>query len=69
MVMDYIAVILTGMVSTGLYDLSIDDSYIYLWLPLTFLIFLAQSKAYATMQPIIYTVRNIFHAGTYGLIA
>ena len=58
--MDYAAVIVTGLLSTGLYDLSINDSYIYLWLPLTFLIFLAQSKAYATMQPIIYTVRSIF---------
>ena len=66
---DYLAVILTGLISTGLYDLEIDSSYIYLWLPVTFLIFLAQAKAYATMQPIIYTVRSIFYAGTYGLIA
>ncbi|WP_303813906.1 undecaprenyl-phosphate galactose phosphotransferase WbaP [Selenomonas ruminantium] len=66
---DYLAVILTGLISTGLYDLEIDPSYIYLWLPLTFLIFLAQARAYVTMQPIIYTVRSIFYAGTYGLIA
>lgn len=66
---DYAAVIVTGLLSTGLYDLNINDSYIYLWLPLTFLIFLAQAKAYATMQPIIYTVRSIFYAATYGLIA
>ena len=69
MSVDYIAVILTGLLSTGLYDLAIDSSYIYLWLPLTFLIFLAQAKAYVTMQPIIYTVRSIFYACTYGLIA
>lgn len=69
MSVDYIAVILTGLLSTGLYDLTIDSSYIYLWLPLTFLIFLAQAKAYVTMQPIIYTVRSIFYASTYGLIA
>ncbi|MBO5650213.1 MAG: undecaprenyl-phosphate galactose phosphotransferase WbaP, partial [Selenomonas sp.] len=66
---DYLAVILTGLISTGIYSLYINLSYIYLWLPLTFLIFLAQAKAYATMQPIIYTVRNIFYAATYGLIA
>ena len=66
---DYIAVMLTGLISTGLYSLSINASYIYLWLPLTFLIFLAQAKAYNTMQPIIYTVRSIFYAATYGLIA
>jgi len=69
MAADYAAVILTGQLSNSIYDLSIDSSYIYLWLPVTFLIFLAQAKAYATMQPIIYTVRNIFYAGTYGLIA
>ena len=66
---DYIAVMLTGLISTGLYSLFINASYIYLWLPLTFLIFLAQAKAYNTMQPIIYTVRSIFYAATYGLIA
>jgi len=66
---DYLAVILTGLISTGIYSLYIDKSYIYLWLPVTFLIFLAQAKAYVTMQPIIYTVRSIFYAATYGLIA
>ncbi|SHL00649.1 undecaprenyl-phosphate galactose phosphotransferase [Selenomonas ruminantium] len=66
---DYIAVILTGLISTDLYDLSINESYIYVWLPLTFLLFLSQSNAYATMRPIIYTVRSVFYATTYGLIA
>ena len=66
---DYIAVILTGLISTRVYSLTIAPSYIYLWLPVTFLLFLAQAKAYATMQPIIYTVRSIFYAATYGLIA
>ena len=69
MAADYAAVILTGQVSTSIYDLSINSSYIYLWLPLTFLLFLAQAKAYATMQPVIYTVRSVFYAATYGLIA
>ena len=69
MAADYAAVILTGQLTNSIYDLSIDSSYIYLWLPVTFLIFLAQAKAYATMQPIIYTVRSIFYASTYGLIA
>ncbi len=69
MAADYAAVMLTGQVSTSIYDLSINASYIYLWLPLTFMLFLAQAKAYTTMQPIIYTVRSIFYAATYGLIA
>ncbi len=67
--LDYAAVMLTGLLSTSIYDLDINSSYIYLWLPVTFLLFLAQSKAYATMQPIIYTVRSIFYAAIYGLIA
>ena len=66
---DYLVVLLTGQLSTAIYDLSIHTSYIYLWLPLTFLLFLAQAKAYATMQPMIYTVRSIFYAVTFGLIA
>ena len=45
MAADYTAVILTGQLSNSIYDLSIDSSYIYLWLPVTFLIFLAQAKA------------------------
>ncbi len=66
---DYIAVILTGLASTGIYSLSINQTYIYLWLPVTFLIFLTQANAYAAMQPIIYTIRSIFYAAAYGLIA
>ena len=66
---DYLAVILTGLISTSIYNLYINHSYIYLWLPLTFMLFLAQAKAYTTMQPIIYTIRSIFYAATYGLIA
>ncbi len=69
MVGDYAAIFLTGQLSNVIYDLSIARSYIYLWLPLTFLLFLAQSKAYATMQPIIYTVRSIFYAVTFALIS
>lgn len=66
---DYTAMLLTGQLSNVIYDLSIARSYIYLWLPLTFLLFLAQSKAYATMQPIIYTVRSIFYAVSFALIS
>lgn len=66
---DYLAVILTGQMSMVIYDLSIHTSYIYLWLPLTFLLFLAQSQAYATMQPFIYTVRSVFYGVTYAMVA
>ncbi len=39
--LDYAAVMLTGLLSTSIYDLDINSSYIYLWLPVTFLLFLA----------------------------
>ena len=66
---DYLAVILTVQLSTVICDLSIHKGYLYLWLPLTFLLFLAQARAYNTMQPIIYTVRSLFYAVSFGLIA
>ena len=69
MLTDYVAVIVTGIMATGIYGLTINASYIYWWLPLSFLLFFGQSNAYATMQPIIYTVRSIFYAASFGLTA
>ncbi|SDO97311.1 undecaprenyl-phosphate galactose phosphotransferase WbaP [Selenomonas ruminantium] len=69
LMMDYLAVILTGQMSTSIYDLSIHKAYLYFWLPLTFLLFLAQSRVYNTMQPFIYTVRSIFYGVTYAMVA
>ncbi|SDP72608.1 undecaprenyl-phosphate galactose phosphotransferase WbaP [Selenomonas ruminantium] len=66
---DYMAVILTGQMSTSIYDLSIHRAYLYFWLPLTFLLFLVQSKIYNTMQPFIYTVRSIFYGISYAMLA
>ncbi len=66
---DYIAVILTGHIATAIYDLSIRNSYIYFWLPLTFLLFLAQSRIYSVMQPFIYTVRSIFYGVSFAVVA
>lgn len=66
---DYMAILATGSLVIKLYGLSLNSSYIYLWLPLTFIIFLAQNRAYTAMQPFIYTVRSIFYAVTYGLLA
>ncbi len=66
---DYMAVILTGHISAAIYGLSIHNSYIYLWLPMTFLLFLAQSHAYTAMQPFIYTVRSIFYGVSYAMVA
>ncbi len=66
---DYMAVILTGHIATAIYDLSIRNSYIYFWLPLTFLLFLAQSRIYNIMQPFIYTVRSIFYGVSFAVVA
>ncbi|SFT54236.1 undecaprenyl-phosphate galactose phosphotransferase [Selenomonas sp. GACV-9] len=65
---DYLFVLLTAQLVTAAYGLSVNSSYIYLWLPLTFILFLAQGRAYATMQPIIYMVRNIFYGVTFALV-
>ena len=65
---DYLFVLLTAQLVTVAYGLSVNSSYIYLWLPLTFILFLAQGRAYATMQPIIYMVRNIFYGVTFALV-
>ncbi|SHL11201.1 undecaprenyl-phosphate galactose phosphotransferase [Selenomonas ruminantium] len=66
---DYLAIVLTGQLSTVFYDLPIHKAYIFLWLPLTFLLFLAQSKIYSTMQPFIYTVRSIFYGVSFAVVA
>ncbi len=66
---DYVMLMLAGQLSICLYDLSIAKTYIYLWLPITFIIFLAQNKAYTAMYPFIYIIRSIFYAISYGLFA
>ncbi|WP_296769273.1 undecaprenyl-phosphate galactose phosphotransferase WbaP [Selenomonas sp.] len=66
---DYAAIVLTGQLANMVYDQSISRSYIYLWLPLTFLLFLLQSRAYSAMQPFIYTVRSVFYGIGYGMLA
>ena len=38
------------------------SSYIYFWVPLVFLMFLAQASAYQAMQPVLETMRSIFYA-------
>ncbi|MCR5757355.1 MAG: sugar transferase, partial [Selenomonas sp.] len=66
---DYLTIGLTSYLAITLYDLSVSNAYVYVWLPLTFVLFLAQSKAYSTMQPFIYTVKNIFYAISFGVLA
>ena len=46
----------------------VPDSYLYFWIPLVFIAFLAISQTYTKMQPILETVRQIFYAVLYALI-
>ena len=45
------------------------DAYIYGWVPLLFLIFLGQSRAYTQMKPVVDTMRDIFQSVFAGWIA
>ena len=66
---DYAAILASGSLSNILYGLPVAKSCLYLWFPLILLISLIQSKAYANMQPIIYTVRSVFYAITFAVVA
>ena len=74
---DYFAVLLAEKMAFGLHDLygllmgisyHVPDAYLYFWIPLVFIAFLAISQTYTKMQPILETVRQIFYAVLYALI-
>lgn len=76
-VFDYIAILLAEKMAFGLHDLygllmgtsyHVPDDYLYFWIPLVFIAFLAISQTYTKMQPILETVRQIFYAVLYALI-
>jgi undecaprenyl-phosphate galactose phosphotransferase, wbaP len=76
-VFDYIAILLAEKMAFGLHDLygllmrtsyHVPDAYLYFWIPLVFIAFLAISQTYTKMQPILETVRQIFYAVLYALI-
>ena len=76
-VFDYFAILLAEKMAFGLHDLygllmgtsyHVPDAYLYFWIPLVFIAFLAISQTYAKMQPILATVRQIFYAVLYALI-
>ena len=45
------------------------DAYIYIWVPLLFLIFLGQSRTYRQMKPVVDTMRDIFKSVFAGWIS
>lgn len=69
MIADYVSVVMTVHLSMNIYDVIIPAKYIYIWLPITYIVFLLQGKAYNIMQPIIYTVKDTFYAISFGMAA
>ena len=76
-VFDYIAILLAEKMAFGLHDLygllmgtsyHVPDAYLFFWIPLVFIAFLAIAQTYTKMQPILETVRQIFYAVLYALI-
>lgn len=75
---DYIGVVLTEYLSFFLRNAAdfwnkvyyaYPDSYIFVWVPLLFLIFLGHSRSYRQMKPIVETMRDIFMSVFYGWMA
>lgn len=76
-IFDYFAILLAEKMAFGLHDIYglfmgsshyVPDAYLYFWIPLVFIAFLAISQTYTKMQPILETVRQIFYAVLYALI-
>ena len=74
---DYFAILLAEKMAFGLHDLyglflgtsyHVPNAYLFFWIPLVFIAFLAISQTYTRMQPILETVRQIFYAVLYALI-
>lgn len=47
----------------------IDAKYLYLWVPLFFIVSLTATGTYSAARPIVETIRRIFYAISYGLLA
>ena len=78
MIFDYIGVVVAEHLAFILRDFidfwnhahyQYDNFYIYIWVPLLFLIFLRQSRSYRQMQPIIDMMRAIFQSVFSGWMA
>lgn len=76
-VFDYLAILVAEKMAFDLHDLyglligtsyQETDAYLFFWIPLVFVAFLAITQTYTKMQPILETVRQIFYAVLYALI-
>ena len=75
--LDYIAILAAEYGALGITDAidprqtlpyHIGTSYMYGWMPLIYIIFLGRSRAYREMQPMLDTVRSVFHSVGFGAI-
>ena len=78
MAFDYLAILLAEKMAFGLHELygmfvgrtfHVPVSYLVFWIPLVFIAFLWGMQTYGKMQPILETVRKIFYAVLYSMIA
>ncbi len=77
MLFDYVGVVITEHITFAIRN-AVDfwkhahyyyaDMYIYVWVPVLFLIILSQSRSYRQMQPVTDMMRNIFQSVFYGWI-
>lgn len=76
-IFDYVAILFAEKMAFGMHDIydtlmgtsyHVPDAYLYFWIPLVFIAFLAISQTYTKMQPILAMVQQIFYAVLYALI-
>ena len=76
-IFDYLAILLAERMAFGMHDVygtlmrtsyHVPNAYLFFWIPLVFIAFLAISQTYTKMQPIIAMVQQIFYAVLYALI-
>lgn len=76
-IFDYVAILFAEKMAFGMHDIydtlmgtpyHVPNAYLFFWILLVFIAFLAISQTYTKMQPILETVRQIFYAVLYALI-
>ena len=76
-IFDYLAILLAERIAFGMHDIygaligisyHVPNAYLFFWIPLVFIAFLAVSQTYTKMRPIIAMVQQIFYAVLYALI-
>ena len=76
-IFDYLAILLAERMAFDMHDIydtlmgtsyHVPNAYIFFWIPLVFIAFLAISQTYTKMQPILAMVQQIFYAVLYALI-